>query len=39
MPYIGIKAIYILVTRNRGFRKIVGTLGHLVVFIRVRARN
>jgi len=39
MPRIGMKAIYILVTCNRGFRRIVGTLGHLVIFIRVRAHN
>ena len=39
MPRIGIKAIYALVTRNCGFRRAVGTLGYLVVFIRIRAYN
>jgi len=39
MPYIGIKAIYVLVTRNCGFRRVVGTLGYLVIFIRMWAYN
>jgi len=39
MPCIGMKVIYILVTRNRGFRRIVGTLGYLVIFVRMWARN
>jgi len=39
MPHMGIKTIYILVTRNCGFRRVVGTLGYLVIFIRIRAYN
>ena len=39
MPRIGIKAIYVLVTRNYGFERAVGTSGYLVVFVKIRARN
>ena len=39
MPYIGIKAVHILVIYNRGFGRLAGTLGYLVIFIRIRARN
>ena len=39
MPRIEIKAIYALVTRNCGFRRVVGTLGYLVIFIKIRAYN
>jgi len=39
MPRIGIKVIYALVTRNFGFGRAVGTLGYLVIFIRMRAYN
>ena len=35
MPYIKIKAIYILITRNCGFGRAVGTLNYLVVFIKI----
>jgi len=35
MPRIGIKAIYVLVTRDCGFKKAVSTLGYLVVFIGI----
>jgi len=36
---IGMKAIYILVTCNYGFKRAVGTLGYLVIFIKIRAYN
>jgi hypothetical protein len=36
---MGMKAIYVLVTRNCGFGRVVGTLGYLVVFVRIRAYN
>ena len=39
MPYIGIKAIYALVTYNCGFRRVIGTLGYLVLFIKIQAYN
>ena len=39
MPHMGMKAIYALVTRNYGFRKAVGTLGYLVIFVKIRAYN
>ena len=39
IPHIRIKAIYALVTRNYGFRRAVGTLGYLVIFIKMRAYN
>jgi hypothetical protein len=32
---MGIRAIYALVTRNYGFRRAVGTLGYLVIFIKI----
>ena len=39
MPCIKIKAIYILVTCDCSFKGAVGTLGYLVVFIKIQAYN
>jgi len=34
MSYMGIKVIYVLATCNWGFKKAVGTLSYLVIFIK-----